>query len=58
MIKILKQYATALIFLLITTIVMLAGTMAVMSLGENMVAEMGIEMNPRGEDLNTRGENK
>lgn len=58
MLKVLKQYATALIFLLIITIVMLAGTMAVMSLGENMVAEMGIEMKPRGEDLNARGENK
>lgn len=55
---ILKQYSIALGFLLFTIILMLGGTMAVMRFGESMVQDMGIEMKPRGENLNQRSENK
>ena len=48
---ILKRYAMALVFLLLVVVLMLIGTMGVMSFGETMVEEMGIEMQPRGEDL-------
>jgi cell division protein FtsL len=49
--EILKRYAKAFIFLLIVTILMLAGTMAVMSFGDKMVTEIGEQMKPRGENL-------
>jgi len=49
--EIFKRYMTAFIFLLIVTVLMLAGTMGVMSLGDKMVEEMGEHMQPRGENL-------
>lgn len=52
MIAVLKRYSMALVFLLIVVVLMLLGTMAVMSFGDKMVQEMGIEMKPRGEDMN------
>ena len=51
MIAVLKRYSMAFIFLLIVVVLMLLGTMAVMSFGDKMVQEMGIEMKPRGEDM-------
>ena len=51
MLAVLKRYSMAFIFLLIVVVLMLLGTMAVMSFGNKMVQEMGIEMKPRGEDM-------
>jgi len=51
MITVLKRYSMAFVFLLIVVVLMLLGTMAVMSFGNKMVQEMGIEMKPRGEDM-------
>jgi hypothetical protein len=51
MIAVLKRYSMALVFLLVVVVLMLLGTMAVMSFGNKMVQEMGIEMKPRGEDM-------
>lgn len=51
MIAILKRYSMAIVFLLVVIVLMLLSTMAVMSLGDKMVEEMGIEMKPRGEDM-------
>ena len=52
MIAILKRYSMALIFLLVVVVLMLLSTMAVMSFGDKMVNEIGVEMKPRGEDIN------
>jgi len=41
----------ALIFLFAVVVLMLAGTMGVMSFGNSMVKDMGLEMKPRGEDI-------
>jgi len=41
----------ALVFLFVVVVLMLAGTMGVMSFGDNMVQQIGIEMEPRGEKL-------
>ena len=41
----------AFVFLLVVIALMLLSTMAVMSLGDKMVEEIGIEMKPRGEDM-------
>ena len=51
MLAILKRYSMAFIFLFIVVALMLAGTMGVMSFGNSMVKEMGVDMKPRGEDL-------
>ena len=51
MIAILKRYSMALIFLLLVVVLMLLSTMAVMSFGDKMVQEIGVEMKPRGEDM-------
>lgn len=51
MIAVLKRYAMALVFLLIVVLLMLLGTMGVMSFGNSMVKDIGIEMKPRGEDM-------
>ena len=51
MLAVLKRYSIALVFLLLVVVLMLLGTMAVMSFGDKMVQEMGIEMKPRGEDI-------
>ncbi len=51
MLKILKRYSMALVFLLLLVVLMLIGTMGVMSFADGMVQEMGIEMKPRGEDM-------
>jgi len=51
MITALKRYSMALVFLFVVVVLMLLGTMAVMSFGDKMVQEMGIEMKPRGEDM-------
>ncbi|MDA3907942.1 MAG: hypothetical protein PF437_02530 [Sulfurimonas sp.] len=55
MLAILKRYSMALVFLLVVVVLMLAGTMAVMSFGDKMLRDTGIEkqvMKPRGEDIN------
>ena len=41
----------ALVFLVVVVVLMLLGTMAVMSFGNKMVKDIGIEMKPRGEDM-------
>ena len=51
MLAILKRYSMAFIFLFVVVVLMLAGTMGVMSFGNSMVEDMGIEMKPRGEDV-------
>ena len=51
MITVLKRYSMAFVFLLIVVVLMLLGTMAVMSFGNKMVKEMSNEMKPRGEDM-------
>ena len=48
----LKRYSMALFFLIIVIALMLLGTLGVMSFGDKMVKEMGIEMKPRGENIN------
>ena len=52
MIAVLKRYAMALVFLSLVVILMVLGTMGVMSFGNNMVSEIGVEMKPRGEHVN------
>ena len=51
MIAIFKRYAMALVFLLLVVLLMLLGTMGVMSFGNSMVKDIGVEMKPRGEDM-------
>jgi hypothetical protein len=51
MIAVIKRYGMALVFLIVVVVLMLLGTMAVMSFGDKMVQEIGIEMKPRGEDM-------
>lgn len=52
MIDIIKRYSMALIFLFVVVVLMLIGTLAVMSFGNKMVHDIGLEMKPRGEELN------
>lgn len=52
MIEILKRYTMALIFLLVVVVLMLVGTFGVMSFGNKMVNDIGLDMKPRGEELN------
>lgn len=52
MIDILKRYSMAFIFLFVVILLMLVGTLGVMSFGNKMVNDIGLEMNPRGEELN------
>lgn len=55
MLAVLKRYSMAFIFLFIVVILMLVGTMGVMSFGDKMLRDTGVEMQtmkPRGEDLN------
>ena len=52
MIDILKRYSMALIFLVVVVVLMLVGTLGVMSFGNKMVNDIGLEMKPRGEELN------
>lgn len=42
----------ALVFLTLVVVLMVLGTMGVMSFGDSMVNEIGVEMKPRGEHLN------
>ena len=52
MLSILKRYSMALLFLLLVVVLMIFGTMGVMSFGESMVHDIGgAEMKPRGEEL-------
>ena len=52
MVAILKQYGTALGFLLLVIFIMLIGTMGVTMFGEKMIADTGGDtMKPRGEKL-------
>ncbi len=51
MIAILKRYLMAFIFLILVIVLMLIGTMGVMSFGDKMVSDIGVEMKPRGEKL-------
>ncbi|WP_294960376.1 hypothetical protein [Sulfurimonas sp.] len=54
MLAILKRYSMAFVFLLLVVVLMLIGTMGVMSFGDKMLHDTGIEtqaMKPRGEDL-------
>ena len=50
--EILKRYSMALIFLFVVVFLMLIGTFAVMSFGNKMLNDIGLEMKPRGEELN------
>lgn len=52
MIEILKRYSMAIVFLVIVVVLMLVGTLGVMSFGNKMINDIGLEMNPRGEELN------
>ena len=52
MIEVIKRYSMAIVFLIIVIVLMLVGTLGVMSFGNKMVNDIGIEMNPRGEELN------
>ena len=52
MIDILKRYSMAFVFLFVVILLMLVGTLGVMSFGNKMVNDIGLEMNPRGEELN------
>lgn len=52
MIETFKRYSMALVFLLLVIMLMILGTMGVMSFGDSMVKEIGVEMKPRGEHLN------
>jgi len=52
MVAILKRYGMALVFLVLVVVLMVLGTMGVMSFGESMVNDIGgVEMQPRGENL-------
>jgi hypothetical protein len=51
MVAILKRYGMALVFLLLVVFLMILGTMGVMSFGESMVKDIGVDMKPRGENL-------
>ncbi len=51
MLAILKRYSMAFVFLLLVVVLMLIGTMGVMSFGNKMVQDIGVEMKPRGESL-------
>ena len=52
MLNILKRYSMALIFLTLVVVLMIVGTMGVMSFGNSMAQEIdGSHMQPRGEDL-------
>ena len=52
MIEIFKRYSMAIIFLLVVVVLMLVGTLGVMSFGNKMIHDIGVEMQPRGEELN------
>lgn len=52
MIAVLKRYGMALVFLLLVIFLMILGTMGVMSFGDSMVKDIGVEMKPRGEKVN------
>ena len=52
MIDILKRYSMAFVFLFVVILLMLVGTLGVMSFGNKMVNDIGLEMSPRGEELN------
>ena len=41
----------ALVFLLLVIFLMVLGTMGVMSFGDSMVNDIGVEMQPRGEHI-------
>ena len=51
MIAILKRYGMALVFLFVVVFLMIIGTMGVMSFGDSMVKDIGVEMKPRGENI-------
>jgi len=51
MIAILKRYGMALVFLFVVVFLMILGTMGVMSFGDSMVKDIGVEMKPRGENI-------
>ena len=52
MVAVLKRYGMAFVFLLLVIVLMILGTMGVMSFGDSIVNEIGVEMKPRGEHLN------
>ena len=51
MVAILKRYGMALVFLLLVVVLMILATMGVMSFGESMLEDIGVEMKPRGENI-------
>ena len=51
MIAVLKRYGMAMVFLILVVTLMILGTMGVMSFGDSMVKDIGVEMKPRGEHL-------
>lgn len=52
MIALLKRYSVAIGFLLLMALLMILGTWGVTLFGEKMFEESGVEMHPRGENLN------
>ena len=52
MIRILKQYSMAFLFLLLVIILMLAGTLGVKSFGDKMLEDTDMKMTPTGTRLN------
>lgn len=51
MMEIIKRYSMALGLLLFVSLLMLIGTIGVKMLGDKMLEDTGIKMQPRGEDL-------
>ncbi len=52
MIAIIKRYSMALVFLALIIILMVLVTWGVTLFGENMLEDTGVQMHPRGEELN------
>ena len=52
MLRILKQYSMALVFLFIVILLMLAGTLGVKKFGDKMVEDTNIKISPIGDNLN------
>lgn len=52
MLSVLKRYGMAILFLLLVTILMVLGTLAVKNFGDNMFEEIeNADMTPRGEKV-------
>ena len=52
MIALLKRYSVAIGFLLLMALLMILGTWGVTLFGEKMFEDSGVQIHPRGENLN------